>query len=108
MERHPSNRSKLFFRLRVLRQHWLTEMIVGVAFQLPTKVILYMQAPYRHHDIIKRTKHFTNVIDNIVEGFVTDAGQFLNRVEAKKHVLECGQPTIGDHHEFELFSEDVW
>ena len=40
------------------------------------------------------------------QGFLTDKGEFLNRVEAKKHAQACGQ--IIDTEFNELYSEDLW
>jgi len=46
-----------------------------------------------------------------VQGFVTDDFRFLDRVEAKKYAIECGQLIAGSE-EFptstELYSEDLW
>ncbi|MCE5227883.1 MAG: hypothetical protein LLG05_18745 [Porphyromonadaceae bacterium] len=43
------------------------------------------------------------------QGFLTDTGEFLNRKEALKHVLECGQAYYPEGHEWnELFSEHIF
>lgn len=46
-----------------------------------------------------------------VQGFMTDDFRFLDRVEAKKYAIECGQLIAGSE-EFptstELYSEDLW
>lgn len=42
----------------------------------------------------------------LAQGFVTDTGVFLDRYEAKKHAIACGQ--IVNLEYAELYSEDVW
>ena len=50
----------------------------------------------------------------VTEGFITHEGKFLNRVEAFKHVKECGQCNATqrwyweDHKQTELYSEDLY
>ena len=39
------------------------------------------------------------------QGFVTDTGEFLDRVQAMEHSLECGQLK---ERKIRLFSEDLW
>lgn len=41
-----------------------------------------------------------------VQGFLDDQGNFLNRIEAKKHAFDCGQ--INKTIAFTLTSEDLW
>lgn len=48
-------------------------------------------------------------ICNAEQGFVTDKGEFLDRKEALKHVIECGQAYYPEGHEWkELFSEHIF
>ena len=48
------------------------------------------------------------------EGFITHDGVFLNRKDAFKHAVECGQLSQStlwykeDHNDFELYSEDLY
>ena len=42
-----------------------------------------------------------------VQGFVDDKGQFLDRIAAAKHTLECGQITALNWPP-NLYSEDLW
>ena len=46
-----------------------------------------------------------------IQGFMTNDFRFLDRVEAKKYAIECGQLIAGTE-EFptatELYSEDLW
>lgn len=97
-------------------------MIIAAAIKI-AGVVCFIPAPARHHDVLR------GLLDGFVsrtdrgyleetQGFVTDSGIFLNRIEAMKHALECEQGTPrrdkilatgyraydGD----ELFSEDLW
>jgi hypothetical protein len=64
--------------------------------------------PYRHHHIIHMIYDVTgeNLGEN-EQGFLDDTGRFLNRKDALKHAVECGQIEKGNW-EPNLFSEDVW
>ena len=48
------------------------------------------------------------------EGFINHKGQFLDRYDAFKHALDCGQLSQSniwykkDNHEVELYSEDLY
>lgn len=50
----------------------------------------------------------------IIDGFINHKGEFLDRKEAYKHAVECGQlnQTVRwhkfDHNEDELYSEDLY
>lgn len=39
------------------------------------------------------------------DGFVTDTGEFLNRQDALKHAIECGQVSSDTTH---LISDKLW
>lgn len=68
----------------------------------------------RHHDIIRAITANGKRAHGGTQGFVTHAGEFLNRQEAARHAIECGQVIVGHaniRHAFngrELFSEDLW
>lgn len=53
-------------------------------------------------------------LNNIEQGFITTNGVFLNRREAYKHALDCGQLSIStiqykdDRKDNELYSEDLY
>lgn len=42
----------------------------------------------------------------VEQGFLTETGLFLNRVQAMKHARECGQVNTTEFSE--LYSEDLW
>ena len=50
----------------------------------------------------------------VEEGFLTDNGKFLNRVQAMRHAKRCGQLSqttlwsIRDNKQKELYSEDLY
>jgi hypothetical protein len=72
-------------------------------------LIVTMPAPARHADIIHRV-HKVDIAMAVDcrQGFLTDAGQFVDRIRAKEIVVTTRQLTIRDTHRFELFSEDLW
>lgn len=62
----------------------------------------------RHSDIFRDTLPLGCLKgDDSIQGFVTDKGKFLNRIEAGQHVLKCGQ--IKELRcDNQLYSEDLW
>jgi hypothetical protein len=44
---------------------------------------------------------------NAEQGFVSDTGEFLNRVDAAKHAIACGQ-IKETRWGVRLYSEDLW
>lgn len=68
----------------------------------------------RHHDVIRKISSHGKKAHSGIQGFVTQTGEFLNREQAAKHAIECGQVISGHaniRHVFngrELFSEDLW
>jgi hypothetical protein len=60
---------------------------------------------HRHHNIIwEHPKQFFN---GCVQGFVTDTGEFVDRVEGARLVIECGQIKKLKWG-LQLYSEDLW
>jgi hypothetical protein len=60
----------------------------------------------RHCDCIRKVVEATGIKPaGGVQGFVTDTGEFLDRKQAQKHALECGQLLKPKRI---LFSEDLW
>jgi hypothetical protein len=64
-------------------------------------------------EIIKKFDPLLNRVNNI-QGFINHKGEFLDRKEALKHALECGQLNETtrwyqqDHNSDELYSEDLY
>lgn len=97
-------------------------MIVAAAIKI-SGVVCSLPRPARHHDVLRGLLHgFVSRTDRgyleETQGFLTDQGIFLNRAEAMKHVIECGQGTprrdelistgYSAYNGDELFSEDLW
>lgn len=85
-------------------------MIHAVAIKY--KGTLYtLPQPARHYELMPIICEDTgaNVIFGQGEqGFITDTGEFLGRVEAGKHALACGQCKMIASASGELYSEEVW
>lgn len=80
-------------------------MISGAAIK-QDGVVYSVPRPGRHRDVmallIKQDKKISGI-----EGFVTDGGEFLDRLQAETHARACGQlskQVIGSI----LTSEDLW
>ena len=58
----------------------------------------------------KLHKHRIDIMNfNVIEGFVTDTGNFVDRYEAKKIAIEANQLIVPEEDTYPaLFSEDVW
>lgn len=97
-------------------------MIIAAAVKI-ADVVCYIPAPARHHNILHSlSKSFSKRTDRgyleETQGFITDTGEFLNREDAMKHVISCGQGTPRRHSLLcenkttysgpKLFSEDLW
>ena len=93
-------------------------MIVAAAVKVGS-LICSMPQPARHHDLLRQMA-LNGQRDYGCEeqGFVTDAGVFLDRKEAFKHAHQCGQGTPrrddllkanpNNYDGMELYSEDLW
>lgn len=87
------------------------ETIESVAICYGDGRVEYLDKPYRHHDIIKRV--FTETGENCKgsnsQGFLTNTGRFVSRVEARIIAIDSGQVNPEDTiHKTLLFSEDLW
>ena len=84
--------------------------IVGVAIERDG-VVYSLPAPNRHHHVIRLMVNEgvpLPVTKDAIQGFITNTGEFLDRKEAYKVVIENGQNVVELHHDYDLFSEDVW
>ena len=63
----------------------------------------------RHHNIIAdmRLKGFV-WNETEIQGFVTDKGEFLNRIDARKHFIDSGQVSVSGTLKHQLYSEDLY
>lgn len=87
----------------------MTERIVSAAIYCGA--IISLPRPARHGTIIA-TMDTTMGIDGILaypdrQGFITDTGRFVNRVEAYGIAWKAGQIISGSKGP-QLFSEDLW
>lgn len=62
---------------------------------------------HRHHNILNDAVPLGS-LKNGEQGFVTESGEFLNRKDAAKYALDCGQIKELKFNSKELFSEDLW
>lgn len=99
----------------------MSERIVAAAIRLslPTPhtdlvvnlLTVSMPPPARHHHLIHPIAMATGIKtlpDD--QGFLTNTGRYVGRMEALQIALASGQPMI-DHpsrHATQLFSEDLW
>lgn len=64
---------------------------------------------HRHSDAFEILHLFGYKLSDyrvVEQGFLTDNNEFLNRVNAKWHAIDCGQ--IQDTEYPGLYSEDLW
>jgi hypothetical protein len=82
-------------------------MITGVALKLEDGTVVSLPKPNRHHHIIHQINDGA-VVSRATQGFVDDAGDFLDRREALGAALFAGQIKRKKGVLSELFSEDLW
>jgi hypothetical protein len=91
-------------------------MITHVAIRFQDK-LWSLPRPYRHHHIIRVIMYLdgkfgdgelTSVdTHDKDQGFLDHTGAYLDREQALKHAMACGQVVKGKWGEH-LYSEDVW
>ena len=91
-------------------------MIVGVAIK-HNDIMICLPKPNRHHHCIRHAVGVLGITTTPIgakpfaQGFYTDTGVFLNRIDGRIYAIEHGQllkqetETFNSH---ELFSEDLW
>lgn len=85
-------------------------MITSAVVLITTKDNRHFEIPcHRHADAFYIASQFLKVdeIDKTKtqQGFIDHNGNFLTRIEARKHAFACGQVKEPNG---ELFSEDLW
>jgi len=91
-------------------------MIVGVAIRDDeTGEVLSLPRPNRHTDVLRVSGLITLSsgatkwrLYRGTQGFVDDAGRFLDRATAAVHALCVGQIEQLKYNDRDLFSEDLW
>ena len=87
--------------------------VVAVAYKAGA-LVLSAPRPARHKDIwgvkLRGTLGFGQTQRKVVTGFLTTDGRFLDRQQAARHVVACGQPLtcLTINPQLGLFSEDLW
>lgn len=70
-------------------------------------LIVSLPPPARHHNILHALGAIVHdVIGPDEQGFLTDQGRFVDRVEARDIAVQ--QMGIKPAHDWHLFSEDLW
>jgi len=88
----------------------MTERIVAAAIQIEG-VTISLPQPARHGQVLHSVDGFVDdfSVSQACQGFITSAGRFVNRVEAKFIAHRAGQKIIRDDpHPKDAFSEDFW
>jgi hypothetical protein len=96
-------------------------MIVGVAIKIGDNIEIRLPKPNRHCDCFWYFEKVTGKCASEIgrtggknQGFYTDKGVYLDRVQASRHVFRCKQELTplkeGDcrNRNTGLFSEDLW
>lgn len=74
--------------------------------------IISLPPPARHHTIIQTMDTEMGIAGSLAtpqtQGFITDKGRFVNRVEAYYIAWKAGQLLNGEKPTPQLYSEDLW
>lgn len=81
-----------------------TELIHKAA----VKVRDYVLEDYRHQTLQKRVKYHIKNGAEVVQGFITSSGRFVDREEAAKIALESGQVRELQFSDRLLFTADLY
>lgn len=87
------------------------ERVIAAAIQIEG-VTISLPQPARHGEVLSSADAMgvpESRIHTACQGFLTSAGRFVNRVQAKQIAHVAGQPIIRDDpHPRDAFSEDFW
>jgi len=87
--------------------------IISVAIKTADGLIHFLPKPNRHADVVHALHKATEYkMSNLIiahgeQGFVTDEGTFVNRIEAGKIAINSGQIKKMEYPPT-LYSEDLW
>lgn len=85
------------------------ERITGVAVFDGEQRLWSLPAPHRHHHIFALAAFTNTNAEKGTQGFTTNYGRFVSRVEAMTIARACEGPwRTGEPAGRELFSEDLW
>ena len=84
-------------------------MIIGVAIKRNDGRVFSLPKPFRHSHVIMMMVRICDFPKPIIDeqGFITHDGIFLERNEAGKYAIECGQIEKLSWPP-DLYSEDLW
>ena len=87
----------------------MSERIAGVAMRMTDRMFVSMPAPARHGDLIHEL-HLcgAGTYAHNEQGFVTDTGRYVNRINARTIATDANQLKADARDHIDLFSEDVW
>lgn len=87
-------------------------LITAAALRHPNGYLFVLERPNRHHHIIEHMAaigHGPEIVASCEQGFITQAGSFLDRKTAWAVALAAGQVTrLPGSVEGLLFSENLW
>jgi hypothetical protein len=88
----------------------MSDVITGVAIKSRAGAMVSLPRPYRHHHIFALAAFMGIDLEDGQQGFITEAGHFVDRKAAYRLVIIHDQPNrrSGNAESEELFSEDVW
>ncbi|NOU07404.1 MAG: hypothetical protein HOO99_14615 [Hyphomicrobiaceae bacterium] len=81
--------------------------IVSAAVRI-NGLVISMPRPARHHTILQALDEATGVGNVADQGFLTDRGKYMTRVEAMQEAIRCDQQFRDPVRGAELFSENLW
>ena len=84
----------------------MIETITGVAIISRDGAMIALPAPNRHHHLIALTAFVKADMNYMRQGFVTNAGRFVDRIEGLEIAHAAKQ--VDRANKRELFSEDLW
>ena len=90
----------------ILDGEFVPEKIVAVAVHFKGKTY-QLEKPYRHHHLYATMPHMDDEDEADVQGFMTNTGRFVDRVNALRIAKDARQ-LINPNPTYELFSEDLW
>lgn len=88
----------------------MTERIIAAAVQIEC-VTISLPQPARHGQVLHCLETMgipEHYVHTAVQGFLTSAGRFVNRIQAMQIAHIAGQVPNGTTDQRDLFGEDVW
>lgn len=83
-------------------------MIKAAAIKSSNGKIFSVERPGRHHDVIALMAKLGHKKPLGIQGFITDKGKFVDRIEGLKIAKDNNQIIKKNGNAKMLFSEDLW